>query len=83
MIINVKGIDIETKEIVAIRAAGWRMHGFIIYLTEGRTLNVCEKQVYDMVPSDCAYINEKYRKIETEIRKYWEQDKRDVHVIGF
>ena len=82
MIINIKGQDVETKEIVAIKDAGWRMHGFVVHLTENRTIPVCQKQVYDMTPMDCGNINNRYRKMEDEIRGYWEQDKRDVPVIG-
>lgn len=82
MIINIKGTDVETKEIVAITEAGWRTHGFIVHLTEKRTINVTEPQEYDMTPGDCGYINDGYRKMREEIEEYWNKDKRDVPVIG-
>ena len=82
MIINIKGIDVETREIVSISNAGWRMHGFIVNLTGGRVIEVCQKEAYDMTPQDCGYINSDYRKMREEIEKYWNSDKRDVPVIG-
>tara|TARA_R110002167_G_scaffold32398_1_gene105196 strand:+ start:102 stop:353 length:252 start_codon:yes stop_codon:yes gene_type:complete len=81
MIINVEGTDIETKEIVSIKDAGWRMHGFIIKLTEAREVKVCKPQEYDMTPQDCGWINDRYRKLEDKVHALWQSDKREIPTL--
>ena len=82
MLINIKGTDVDTRDIVAIKEAGFRTHGFIVHLTDNRTIAVTQREQYDMTPMECCAINDRYRTMKDEIIKYWNQDKRDVPVIG-
>jgi len=81
MIINVQGTDIETQEIVSIVEAGFRTHGFVIKLTEGREVRITQRQRYDMYPEDCGVINDKYRKLRAKVQKLWDEDKRGVPTL--
>ncbi len=82
MEIIVEGHKIDTKDIWKIEEAGFRMHGFIIRITgESPDIHIVQKQKYDMTPSDCAEINERYRKLRKAVEEKWEQDKNDLPVF--
>ena len=80
MIIYVEGNEIETKEIISIKNAGWRRCGFTIYLTNNRKLVLEEKEPYDAYPSEVARINDRYRRLRKDIEEQWNKDKCD-HVV--
>ena len=80
MKIYVKGNEIETKEIISIKEAGWRKCGFTIYLTENRKLVIEENEPYDAYPSEVALINDKYRELRKKIEEQWSKDKVD-HIV--
>lgn len=78
MKIIVEGTEIETRDIIMIKEAGWRMHGFIIQLTEDREIHVTQKEVYDTTIDEACAINDMYRALKEKVREQWIKDKNDI-----
>ena len=82
MKIIVEGHEIETKEITSIEEAGWRRHGFIITLIGNRKIDISIPEKYDMRPSECRIINDRYRRLRNKVEEMWEKDKTDVPIFN-
>lgn len=72
---------IETKEIVNIEESGRRKHGFIIHLIDGTKVKIEQDEVYDMMPSECGRINDRYRALREKVVEYWEKDRTDIPIL--
>lgn len=82
MLIVVEGKEVETKDIVRIVDAGWRMLGFVIQLTGDREVRFLEHEKYDSYPSEVAAISHRYRELRRKVEEYWEKDKNDIPCLS-
>lgn len=83
MKIYVNSIEVETKDIIKIEEAGCRMHGFIIHLINNKVIPITQPQKYDMSNSDCAAINDRYRRLRGKVEAEWNKDKINHIVLDF
>ena len=72
---------VETKEIVSIKESGRRKHGFIIYLIDGSNIKIEQEEDYDMMPSRCGDINDRYRRLKDKVITEWNKDKTEITVL--
>lgn len=80
MLIKIKGILIETKEIIAIkekiRDRFWNRHcGFIVYLHKKKPLTFEWSIPYESYPREIAEKKERARKLMDSIIEEWEKDR--------
>ena len=72
---------IETTEIISVEEAGYRIHGFIIYLIDGSKIEITKKEDYDMMNHEYAVINKRYRVLKEKVIEYWEKDKTNIPIL--
>jgi len=72
---------IETKEIVSIEESGRKKHGLVINLIDGSQIKIEQDEVYDIMPSECGRINDRYRALREKVKEYWEKDKTDIPIL--
>lgn len=80
MKIYVQSIEIETKEILFIKEAESGKHGFVIYLTGDRKINITESEMYNDYPGEKRNKNDRYRQLRKKVEEEWEKDKID-HIV--
>ena len=82
MEIIVEGYKIETKDIVSIKVAGGRTHGFIIQLIGNSRIFITIPKNHHMHPNEFILINDRYRKLREKVEAKWNEDKTDIPIFS-